>query len=303
MVDLHNEIKTKTEEMRNSGLYPVVNLNIFDAVSDLVLSDYTLEHEADVTQKYIEYLDVVENLPKTGKSKYLHAIKKIEIQKNHILEHEDPYLIAFYMEGKKQYAIDYLLNMQKYPQQSLTREEIISAHKKILDGTSSERYIVNDYRQDNLAYVSKSGKGDLQVHYFSLPYEDIEEAIMNLTVYYNSIIHENYTLIKPTIIHGLVGALQIFNDGNTRFARTLQALKIYELTEKNLQHYFQSPVFYTSDAYFDYREQYRNKIADIAINPDNESFNNWVNFNLNRIEDQVFYLNNKVTAYSKTYKK
>lgn len=209
-------------------------------------------------------------------------------------------MLTLYMEGKRQYAIDYLLKNQKYPLDTLTREKIIVSHKKLLDGTSSQKYIKNDYRQDNLAYVCKSGRGDLQIHYFSLPCEDIEESIMNLTVYYNSTIHDNYTLIKPTIIHGLVGALQVFNDGNTRFARTLQALKTYELTERNLGYYFPTPAFYTSDAYFDYREQYRNKIADIAINPDNESWNNWVNFNLNRIEDQIFYMDNKVKKFTKS---
>lgn len=302
MDDLKSEIE-RAEEMRRSGLYPVVNLNIFDAVAELELSDWTLEHEEDVLTKYTKYLDDIHNLSKTKKEQYLHAIKKIEIQKNHGLEHEDPYMIALYMEGKKQYAIDYLLRKQRYPSESLTREKIIIAHKKLLDGTASKKYIKNDYRQDNLAYVCKSGRGDLQIHYFSLPCEDIEESIMNLTIYYNSIIHENYTLIKPTIIHGLVGALQIFNDGNTRFGRTLQALKAYELTERNLGYNFQTPAFYTSNAYFDYREQYRNKIADIAINPDNESWNSWVNFNLNRIEDQVFYMNNKLHEYAKIYKK
>ncbi len=299
MDNLQTEIQ-RAEEMRSSGQYPVVNLNIFDAIAYLELSDWTLEHEQDVLEKYTKYLDDINNLSKTKKEQYLHAIKKIEIQKNHSLEQEDPYMLTLYMEGKRQYAIDYLLKNQKYPLDTLTREKIIVSHKKLLDGTSSQKYIKNDYRQDNLAYVCKSGRGDLQIHYFSLPCEDIEESIMNLTVYYNSTIHDNYTLIKPTIIHGLVGALQVFNDGNTRFARTLQALKTYELTERNLGYYFPTPAFYTSDAYFDYREQYRNKIADIAINPDNESWNNWVNFNLNRIEDQIFYMDNKVKKFTKS---
>ena len=299
MDNLQTEIQ-REEEMRSSGQYPVVNLNIFDAIAYLELSDWTLEHEQDVLEKYTKYLDDINNLSKTKKEQYLHAIKKIEIQKNHSLEQEDPYMLTLYMEGKRQYAIDYLLKNQKYPLDTLTREKIIVSHKKLLDGTSSQKYIKNDYRQDNLAYVCKSGRGDLQIHYFSLPCEDIEESIMNLTVYYNSTIHDNYTLIKPTIIHGLVGALQVFNDGNTRFARTLQALKTYELTERNLGYYFPTPAFYTSDAYFDYREQYRNKIADIAINPDNESWNNWVNFNLNRIENQIFYMDNKVKKFTKS---
>ena len=160
-------------------------------------------------------------------------------------------------------------------------------------------YIKNDYRNNNLAYVTKSGRGIPQIDYFTLPYQHIEEAIMNLTIYYNSFIHENYTIIKPIIVHGLVSALQIFNDGNTRFGRTLQALKTYELTKKNLKCYFDMPAIYISDSYFDYREQYRNKISDIAINPCNETWNNWINFNLNRTEDEIYYRNSKLKQYQK----
>ena len=96
MDDLKSEIE-RAEEMRRSGLYPVVNLNIFDAVAELELSDWTLEHEEDVLTKYTKYLDDIHNLSKTKKEQYLHAIKKIEIQKNHGLEHEDPYMIALYI--------------------------------------------------------------------------------------------------------------------------------------------------------------------------------------------------------------
>lgn len=67
MVNLENEMERKVEEIRNSGLYPVVNLNIFDAVRDLTLSDYTLEHESDVLEAYNNYLDIIESLPKTKK--------------------------------------------------------------------------------------------------------------------------------------------------------------------------------------------------------------------------------------------
>lgn len=84
MDNLQTEIQ-RAEEMRSSGQYPVVNLNIFDAIAYLELSDWTLEHEQDVLEKYTKYLDDINNLSKTKKEQYLHAIKKIEIQKNHSL--------------------------------------------------------------------------------------------------------------------------------------------------------------------------------------------------------------------------
>lgn len=54
---INDEAIKKYEDMRNSGLYPVVNLNIFETVADLKIDDYTLEHEQESIEKYKVYLD------------------------------------------------------------------------------------------------------------------------------------------------------------------------------------------------------------------------------------------------------
>ena len=301
MATLDNNREIEIEKMRNSCLYPVVNLSIFDTIANLVLEDFTLEHEQEAVSSYKEYLENIFSMKKNMQENFLNGIKVKEIIDTQLLEEEDSYLLAVHMQTHRQSAMDYLLKQQQSPFEKLTKEEIIKSHKKLLQGTSTGRkYAEHDYRQDNQAFVAKRKNGEVIIKYFSIDFKNIEEAIMNLTMYYNDKkLHNNHTLIKPIIIHGLVGALQIFDDGNTRFGRMLQNIKIYELTDMNLKYTLSAPALYSSKSYFNYREQYREKLGKVAINPNNESWNNWINFNLNRMEDQIYYINNKLSEYKK----
>ena len=37
------------------------------------------------------------------------------------------------------------------------------------------------------------------------------------------------------------------------------------------------------------KENYRELMSNLAINPDNEGWNAWINFNLNRLQDRMNY--------------
>lgn len=125
---INDEAIKKYEDMRNSGLYPVVNLNIFETVADLKIDDYTLEHEQESIEKYKVYLDHVLSMKQSELKNYLTAVKKMEILDTQLLESEDSYIMRLYLEQHKISAIDYLLTSQKYPTTDLTREKIITAH-------------------------------------------------------------------------------------------------------------------------------------------------------------------------------
>lgn len=290
------------DEMRQSGLYPVASLEIFDTVADIKMEDFVLEREQEILEKYKKHLDGICSLKPKKQENYLKGIKNLEQIDTQIMEQEDYFLVGLSMQSQRKPAIDYLLTQQRYPLNQLTKEEIIVTHRKLLEGTSGSQYARKDYRTNNLAYVTKSGQGPEQIHYFFLPCEDIECGLMNLTIYYNSQLHDNHTFLKPILIHGLTGALQMFDDGNTRMGRLLQNIKIYELTELNLKIHLSGPALYSSRSYLQYREQYRNKLADIVIEPSDETWNTWLKFNLNRLEDQIFYMDHKLEKYMKLSK-
>lgn len=294
------ELEQDIAVLRESGQYPIVHLEIFETIASLKINDYVLEREAEVCQNYQIYLENVLDMKENKQNEYLMGIKIREIMDTQLLEREDSYLLALYLQQNRECAMDYLLKQHQFFHEGVTRGQIIASHQKLLEGTSSSQYAVKEYRTSDTTFVSKSGRKDrLEIHYFALPCCDIEEGIMNLCIYYNSLVHEQYTFIKSCLIHGLTGALQMFDDGNTRMGRMLQNVKIYELTVRNLKCNLSSPILYSSKSYFDYREQYRRKLGEMAICPSDEAWNEWIGFNLNRLEDQIYYANTKLLQYKK----
>lgn len=291
--------KHNIDDLRQQGIYPVANLELFKTIENLDISDFCFEREAEIADKYITYLDKIYSMPKDIQKKYLDSIKIQEIMDTELYDLEDSYLYALYMAAQNESAMDYLLSERKSISSFINKEKIIKAHKKLLAETNSKRFAKKDYRTDNEAFVARKKNGEVLISYFSIDYRDIEKAIKHLICYYNGDAHNKLTLIKPIIIHGLVGAIQMFDDGNARLGKMLQNVKTFELTNKNLGISLESPALYNSRSYADYRSQYREKLGNIVIHEGNESWNSWINFNLNRIEDQLYYASSKLKEYQK----
>lgn len=199
------------------------------------------------------------------------------------------------MQTKQTNAIDYLLE-NGY---TLNKDTFVNAHKLILNGTSSQQFADKDYRTNDEAFVARIENGITKIRYFALPCINIEEAIDRFIEFYNSDIYNDRIFLKSQIIHGLIATLQLFDDGNTRFARILQNIKLAELTSKKYNKDLSLPALYGTRAYFPYRSKYRELIGNLAINPNYENWDNWFNFNLNRVEDSIFFIDNKLSAYKK----
>jgi Fic family protein len=123
--------------------------------------------------------------------------------------------------------------------------------------------------------------------------------------YYNNPANEKTLddiFIKSIIIHGLVASYQMFDDGNTRLARLLQHVKMFKLTNQLTDHKLILPSLYATRTYYPHRTEYRNLIKELVINTGTESWNNWISFNLKRIEDKLFYATDKVSDIKKLMK-
>ena len=136
----------------------------------------------------------------------------------------------------------------------ISKDVFINGHKFLLKGTNSQKYVDKKYRTDNKACVGKVlPDGSRKINYFGINYEDIDEAIERVLNFYNSDIFDEHIFLKSQIIHGLLASLQMFDDGNTRYARILQNIKLYSLTKKYLDPSLNSPVLYGTKSYFPYR--------------------------------------------------
>lgn len=288
--------KEDIAQLRSSGDIPIVNLKIFDSVRNLKISEYVLGHIDYTNELYNQYLQTLLELPEKKREPFIRAIKSSEIIDNQVLEKEDSFLISIYMQMSDENIIDYLVHHSGI---HLTKDTFIEGHKKLLRGTKSERFADKDYRTDNEIFVGSRVNGNLKIQYFSLSVTDIENAMEQTLDFYNSDSYREYLFLQPQIVHGLIASLQMFDDGNTRYARLLQNIKLFELTNEKYDCAFTSPALYGTRSYFSFRGKYRELIGNLAVEPNDEHWNEWFDFNLNRMEDQMYFLDQKLDQYKK----
>ncbi len=280
-------------ELRKSGKYPVATLKIFENIQRINPSPKTVENIKCTEDEYINRINDFMKLDEEKREIILTIIKNNENLDNQTLEREPSFGLQVYQALTNETPIDYLLNNQP-----MDKDIFIQGHKIILKGTKEENLSNTDFRHNNDTYIPITNRdGVVKPYYFALDYNDIPNAIDNIIAYYNSNNGEN-VFERPIITHGLVGALQMFNDGNTRYARLLQYIKIYNLTNE-LYSDFKSdkPYIYGTRSYFPYRDNYRQLMADLVTKGNNDAWNNWINFNLNRIQDTMYYEDPVIQKY------
>lgn len=287
--DKNIELQRAEEEVKkaiDSGV-PIVDLEIFNCLGQLNISNL-ITNMAEYT--YELYLNLVKEIidlePKLMK-KFLIQLKKADVIDNQSMEKEDSFLISLYNSLEEKSAIDLLI--ENYGKK-LNKDKLVTFHDNILKETSSREKI--GLRTNNLKFVGSWENGNRKIQYFPILDSQINDAINEFLKFYNSNINlisqESDIFLKPIVYHGLLAALQLFKDGNTRFARTFQNVEIWGLFNTQLEKKLDLPVLYASRQYFPYRGEYRNLLKNIAINKDEEAWNNWISFNLKRLQESLY---------------
>lgn len=281
---IDEEIKSYVE----SGKYKVVDLSLFKSLDHFTMDDAIVGEYEFTIDLYRNYLNILQQLEPKLRTVFLSTLKSADIMDNQSLEKEDSFLLSLYRQVQKNYAIDYLIReMKKYNR--ITPDILKNTHGILLEGTSGANCDNYQFRSNNRKFVGTVTGNQRNIAYFPIRQEQIEEAVNILCECQNSKEYSNHDdLVKPIILHGLIATLQLFDDGNTRMARLMQHVSIYEATCKNQKDIFDKPTLYATRTYFPYRGIYRSMITNLAINPDKEAWNSWIKFNLRRIQDQIF---------------
>lgn len=278
------------EEAIASGKHSIASLEIFDIIKNIDVSDKLIKHLDYTTEILTEHLGEISELKdrKPGLNEYLKALKVGDIVDNQSLEKENSFMIGLYMQVKKENAIDKLIKILKQKGE-ISGTDISRVHNTLLYGTSSED--INLVRNKNDKFVGTVDNNGIQIDYLPIDYRDIKIALEELAKLYNSRASSDYLdnlLFQPFLIHGLFGVFQIFNDGNTRMGRLMQHALLWQLINEITDYNFDNPPIYATRSYFPYRGEYRDRIASLVIDNNSEAWNKWFDFNLNRIEDQIY---------------
>lgn len=277
------------ERLRNSGDYPVAQIEMIDKVNDLQMTSKLNSHIEYLNEVFIKYLEELMELDghKPGLLEFLKAIRFADVEANHGLEREDPFMILLYSQMSKETAMGRLIRFAKNGK-DLTGRDILSVHNTLLTGTLSE--VESSIRMDNNTFVGGQVNGVMEIDYFPIDYKDIKTAANALANMYNNRLDGelyNNLFIQPFLVHGLFAALQMFKDGNTRMGRIMQHALLWKNIGNDTDYSFESPAIFATKSYYPYRKQYRDKINDLVVYGDNDSWMRWFEFNLDRIEDAI----------------
>lgn len=299
-----SDIEKEIRQAMESGKYKIAGLDMFDMVDKIKLSDKLKGHLKDAEYYFYDYLNDISILgdSKPGLNEYLNAIKAGDIIDNQSLEKENSFLIGLQMQVQREAAIDKIIRYAKEGKE-ITKKDILRVHNTLLRGTSSEDNKL--VRDKNDKFVGHFEGNDRIIDYFPIDYKNINVALERLADLYNARLSgETYdnVFIQPFLIHGLYGAVQVFSDGNTRFGRIMQHVLMWQLINERTEFNFDLPPIYATRCYYPFRGKYRGLITDLVKNNDEEAWNNWFLFNLNRIEDQIDRSNENINMMKRRAK-
>lgn len=266
---------------------------VVKSIEKLQISNRVNEHLKYTHENYIEYLKKLKELDDRVLKMYLKTLKNRELINNQETESEPSILIELFLNSQRKNSIE--IAMQHFADGKITKEELKKLHRIVIKNSADDKPENYNFRQDNKKWVGYFGTGGAQrVDYYPPEYKDIDgmlDFILEILNDDESSKDINQTLIKPFVVHGFLGYLQAFGNGNTRLARVLQHGKIWHMTEKQEGVALSSPAIYLSQNYLLTRHQYRELMKGVAINQDWDA---WLNYNLNMVDEQLYMSENNL---------
>lgn len=265
--------------------------NFNKLVSNIHLTEKTLDHLEFTFEDYLNYLKTIDELDELKKNLFLKALKNREIVNNQETEMEESFMVELYNISRRKDSVDIVMKIIE--DGLITKEELRKLHRVVIKGSNDDIPENYNYRMDNDKWVgSFDTYGGRVIDYMPPDYNKIDNLINQTLKYLNNNIgikNLDHTFIKPFIVHALIAYIQPFGNGNTRLARVLQHGKIWQMTNHETEFNMSMPTIYLSKNYLQTRPQYRELIKDIAVNYNDESWNRWLNYNLNMIDEQLYF--------------
>lgn len=267
-------------------------MKLIDNLDKIELKDSNKYFLEEILNDYENYIYLIGNMGENLLKYYLNTLKNNEIMNNQQAEEENSFLISLYNNMYKENSLNRIIKIMN-EREDLTKEDLKILHKILMKGTKTE-IGSGDFRQTDTKFVGTFNEdGTKNIDYMPIPSQEIEYNIDRTLEFLNDKNIDN-PFINAFITHGLISVMQPFDDGNTRTSRLIQHAKIWKNTNSLYNKNFEKPLLYLSKNYLLTRGTYRRLITDIAKYEDNEAWNKWIEYNLNMVNEQLYYLNNNI---------
>ena len=289
-------------------------------LKDFSLNDNTREMLNDIWKQIDLYIHRLEEYPKEAQKVFLkdYLIKEninssnleCELYSDEVLKlYDKKFFVEKYLDKDRVQQInktvrkrDEILNFEKFEtirkekNKDITYEEYVQNEKRNLDG---------NYRNEIVWIGGKEGM-EYAFHIPPKP-EEIEEYMQDFFDFFNTS-HYGYLqdpIVKAALLHVIFIKIHPFANGNGRTARILlnyylscSIRKMYNLDSKYTLLNLSKSFDLTRTTYF---EKQNNIIFKEGVD-NSEAINSWIKYNIIAIEEQLYYLNNRLNYYDEFLK-
>lgn len=267
-------------------------MELLERVNKIELNDNNKYFLEEVNNDYKKYIDEIMSFDPKLLKNFLTTIKQAEILNNQQAEQESSLLISLYINMHRVNSLNKIIQIYK-EKENLDKHDILLIHKVLMTGTESDNKNYK-FRQTDTKFVGAfNSDGTKRIDYMPIDHSKINENIEKILEFLNNNNIDN-VFINPFIVHGIISVMQPFDDGNTRLSRLIQHAKIWKNTNHLYSTQFEFPTLYLSKNYLLTRGHYRDLITNLAIEKNNNAWNKWFEYNLNMVNEQLYYLNNNV---------
>lgn len=267
-------------------------MELLEKIDKIQLNDNNKYMLDDTVEAYTNYLSKIKDFnPKLLKN-FLDTLKQMELMNNQEAEKESLLLMEIYNKTHRENSLKKAIKLYT-EKDSITIDDLKTLHKLLMSGTSNDLKLFEFRNTDDEFVGAYNADGSKRVDYIPVNSSEISSDMEQVLEFLQSKDLSD-PFIKPFIAHAIIAVMQPFYDGNTRLSRLIQHMEIWKNTNKLYNENFESPIIYLSKNYLISRGFYRDLITNLAKNPNNESWNRWFLYNLNMLNEQLYYLDHNI---------
>lgn len=296
-----SEMQLEFDALIAQGLCSIVDMDFLNKAKNFEVSSSVHEYAKETLESYKEYLKLLDQLPPNILQLYLETLKKTELRDNHESESENSFLLEMFENLHSSNSIDMAIGTINR-KGILSSKDIRALHVKVMQGTSEQAEDNYNFRKNDCFFVGSYIGGQKQIDFLPMKSVKLEEAMQVITEYLNlEPTSEEDILFQPMIVHALIAAIQAFPDGNTRLARLIHHIKLWQLSKKYNLTTIHLPAIYLSKNFLLMRKSYREHICRMVVDRTDETWNRWLNFNLNAMNEQLYYSKNNLEEVKRRF--
>lgn len=266
-------------------------MTIQEQIEYIKISDYIQEYILETEEELKKFLDTLFSHGTKAANLFLLDRGLREISNSSHLENArySDHLLAFY-ENK--------FSKEK----NLSEDLIKQLHTSIIDEQHKDIVKPGTYRTTP-GWVGPKDCSLEKARFVALKEELIESYMNDFVSFYNEKGEKDayQPFIQSALIHVYFTMIHPFNDGNGRVARILQTQKITDWVKEQYGYDILYPILNLSQNYELTRGNYYENQNNISFQEYNSySFEKWFNYTLNIINEQLYFVQNKLKENEKT---